>query len=230
MRGSRKFSQGGGEPPSHQGWSNKTHILKNRGGGGNEPPIPPPPLDPQNKKNITFFIWKLPLLQPWNIEVYFTDMFAYCSDRSKLCLTKVFLPRKTLVLPDQNPTLFIFSQRGSCQARNLKNNACLSVASCSDLFYHHLSRVVRKQPFCENKDADQLCGHRTTDQRLCFRYTDSIIPTSYIQNVKPLAISSDCTASFVSDLVRINNVVFFFFFTLRLICQVLSLKNVLTQP
>ena len=29
---------------------------------------------------------------------------------------------------------------------------------------------------CENKGADQLCGDRTTDQRLCFRYTDSTIP------------------------------------------------------
>ena len=26
-----------------------------------------------------------------------------------------------------------------------------------------------------NKDADQLCGNRTADQRLCFRYIDSII-------------------------------------------------------
>ena len=29
---------------------------------------------------------------------------------------------------------------------------------------------------CENKDADQLRGNREADQRLCFRYTDSIIP------------------------------------------------------
>ena len=29
---------------------------------------------------------------------------------------------------------------------------------------------------CENKDADQLCGNRIADQRLCFRYTDSAIP------------------------------------------------------
>ena len=29
---------------------------------------------------------------------------------------------------------------------------------------------------CENKDADQLCGNRTADQRLCFRYMDSTIP------------------------------------------------------
>ena len=28
----------------------------------------------------------------------------------------------------------------------------------------------------ENKDADQLRGYRETDQRLCFRYTDSTIP------------------------------------------------------
>ena len=37
---------------------------------------------------------------------------------------------------------------------------------------------MRKSDFCicENKGADQLCGNRTTDQRVCFRYTDSTIP------------------------------------------------------
>ena len=37
---------------------------------------------------------------------------------------------------------------------------------------------MRKPAFyiCENKDADQLCGNRTTDQRLCFRYVDSTLP------------------------------------------------------
>ena len=41
-----------------------------------------------------------------------------------------------------------------------------------------MSRVVRKQAFCicENKDADQLHGNREADQRLCFRYSDSMIP------------------------------------------------------
>ena len=41
-----------------------------------------------------------------------------------------------------------------------------------------MSRDVRKPAFriCENIAADQLCGNRTTDQRLCFRYTDSTIP------------------------------------------------------
>ena len=42
----------------------------------------------------------------------------------------------------------------------------------------HMSRDVRKPDFCifENKAANQLCGNRTTDQRLCFRYMDSTIP------------------------------------------------------
>ena len=37
---------------------------------------------------------------------------------------------------------------------------------------------MRKPDFCicENKDADQLCGNREADQRLCFRYSDSTIP------------------------------------------------------
>ena len=42
----------------------------------------------------------------------------------------------------------------------------------------HMSRVVRRPAFCirENKDADQLCGNREADQRLCFHYIDSTIP------------------------------------------------------
>ena len=37
---------------------------------------------------------------------------------------------------------------------------------------------MRKPAFCicENEDTDQLRGNREADQRLCFRYTDSIIP------------------------------------------------------
>ena len=50
---------------------------------------------------------------------------------------------------------------------------------------------------CENKDADQLRGHREADQRLCFRYMDSAIPLLS----KPLAIFSGCTARSVPDLV-----------------------------
>ena len=36
---------------------------------------------------------------------------------------------------------------------------------------------MRKPTFCicENKDADQLRGNREADQRLCFRYLDSMI-------------------------------------------------------
>ena len=37
---------------------------------------------------------------------------------------------------------------------------------------------MRKLTFCicENKDADQLRGYLEADQRLCFRYLDSMIP------------------------------------------------------
>ena len=40
-----------------------------------------------------------------------------------------------------------------------------------------LSRHMGKPTIClgENKDADQLRGNREADQRLCFRYSDSII-------------------------------------------------------
>ena len=43
---------------------------------------------------------------------------------------------------------------------------------------YKVSRIVRKLDFClgENKGADQLRGNREADQRLCFRYTDSIFP------------------------------------------------------
>ena len=40
-----------------------------------------------------------------------------------------------------------------------------------------MSRVMRKPTLCicEYKDADQLCGNREDDQRLCFRYVNSTI-------------------------------------------------------
>ena len=44
-------------------------------------------------------------------------------------------------------------------------------------YLNNMSHVVRKPAFClcKNKDADQLCGDREADQRLCFRYIDSTI-------------------------------------------------------
>ena len=63
---------------------------------------------------------------------------------------------------------------------------------------------MRKPAFCicVNKDGDKLRGNREADQGLCFRYTDSTIPLLVkIQNFKPLAIFSECTVQFVSDLV-----------------------------
>ena len=58
---------------------------------------------------------------------------------------------------------------------------------------------MRKPTFCicENKAADQLCGNRTSDQGLCFRYTYSTIPLL----PKSDAIFCGCTVRFVSDLV-----------------------------
>ena len=44
---------------------------------------------------------------------------------------------------------------------------------------------------CENKDEDQLRGNREADQRLCFRYTDSI------SSLKPSS-----TARFAWDQVK----------------------------
>ena len=67
-----------------------------------------------------------------------------------------------------------------------------------------MSLVMRKPDFCicENKDADQLCGNRTADQRLCFRYTDSTIPLlPRPERFKPITIFCGCTGWFVRDLV-----------------------------
>ena len=60
---------------------------------------------------------------------------------------------------------------------------------------------MRKPDFClcENNGTDQLGSNWVAAQCLCFRYIDS--SSSYIQNLKPLAIFCSCTALFVSDLV-----------------------------
>ena len=57
-----------------------------------------------------------------------------------------------------------------------------------------MSVVMIKPVFCicENKDADQLCGNCTTDQRLCFRYMDSVIPLlpkSEISSLYPSSVA-----------------------------------------
>ena len=51
---------------------------------------------------------------------------------------------------------------------------------------------MRKPTFCiyENKDADQLPGNREADQRLCFRYIDSIIPLLSKSEISSLLPSS----------------------------------------
>ena len=51
---------------------------------------------------------------------------------------------------------------------------------------------MRKPDFCicENKAADQLCGNRTADQRLCFRYTDSTVPLLPKSEISSLKLSS----------------------------------------
>ena len=58
-----------------------------------------------------------------------------------------------------------------------------------------MSRVVRKPAFyiCENKDADQLRGNHEADQRLCFRYSDSMIPVlskSKISRLYPSSVTA----------------------------------------
>ena len=38
---------------------------------------------------------------------------------------------------------------------------------------------------CDHKDADQLCGNHEADQRLCFRYIDSIVAQTRPQKSAP---------------------------------------------
>ena len=47
---------------------------------------------------------------------------------------------------------------------------------------------MRKPDFClgENKGADQLRSNCEADQRLCFRYSDSIIPLLFIGKISSL--------------------------------------------
>ena len=51
---------------------------------------------------------------------------------------------------------------------------------------------MRKPAFCicENKDADELRGNREADQRLCFRYSDSMIPLLSKSKISRLLPSS----------------------------------------
>ena len=85
---------------------------------------------------------------------------------------------------------------------------CKCKASLTQItFGANKSLVMRKPAFCicKNKDADQLRDNCEADQRLCFGYRDSTFPLlPKSENFKPLTIVCDCTARFVSDLVRIR--------------------------
>ena len=70
---------------------------------------------------------------------------------------------------------------------------------------------MRKPTFCicENKDADQLRGHRKADQRLCFPYIDSTIPLFSKSEISSLLPSSKVVQpGFVSDQVGNQNIGF----------------------
>ena len=67
--------------------------------------------------------------------------------------------------------------------------------------YTYLSRCMGKPTICigENKCVDQLRSNCESDQRLCFRCTDSTIPL--LSKSKISSFFFACTARFVSDLV-----------------------------
>ena len=63
----------------------------------------------------------------------------------------------------------------------------------------YMSHVTRKPDFCiyKNKGADQLCGNRTADQRLCFLHTGDTIPLlAQTENFIPLTMYCVDTALF----------------------------------
>ena len=71
---------------------------------------------------------------------------------------------------------------------------------------------MRKQIcICKNNDADQLCGNREADQRLCFCYADSILSLL----PKSEAIRCVWTAWFLLDLFG-NHIVGFLMTGLKL--------------
>ena len=51
----------------------------------------------------------------------------------------------------------------------------------SNMHVHNMSRAMRIPDFglCGNKDANELRSNCETDQRLCFRYTDSTNANTY---------------------------------------------------
>ena len=70
------------------------------------------------------------------------------------------------------------------EAKGNKNRNKIKV-NPDEMAHKDLSRIVRKPDFClcENKGADQLRGYREADQRLCFRYTDSIFPPLLLSEI-----------------------------------------------
>ena len=56
----------------------------------------------------------------------------------------------------------------------------------------YMSLRMRKPTICicENKDGDQIRGHREADQRLCFRHMDSAIPLLLKYKISSLLPSS----------------------------------------
>ena len=77
-------------------------------------------------------------------------------------------------------------QRSDVQCATTQTDQSLKahiVVRCID---DHRSLVKRKPAFCicENKGADQLCGNREADQRLCFCYTGSTISLFMSSNLR----------------------------------------------
>ena len=102
----------------------------------------------------------------------------------------VWLYSLVCVGPGRKPRRPVFSQRGSYVAKWCQQDILIMEHTlCNDsmVIECHLFHILKlliyymKNPdfcICENKGADQLCGNRTADQRLCFRYIDSTYNSS----------------------------------------------------
>ena len=76
----------------------------------------------------------------------------------------------------------IYCVNCKCKTNSEIVNQIFNFNSLVNVLRHNKTGFLHMQ----NKDADQLCGNREADQRLCFRYIDStisLLPKSEISSL-----------------------------------------------
>ena len=106
---------------------------------------------------------------------------------------------------DLDPYLLFLSFLPPNLTSSLSNEKWGSCVARPNIIYNIITYepCSRKTNFsiCKNKGADQLRNNCAADQHLCFNNLDSTIPLLSKSKISSLAIFSDCTAHFESDLV-----------------------------